>query len=200
MSTPPKIDPYCATPMPHERAQDHRGHNAHAHCARPVAGISLWRLWIRPVRRPVRCRTRGGASDGSDPPFTCLVRHYDPVCLRTSGGVGPHSPLGGRSRLNDPCRKARNLVERRITAITSTNFRPGNPTEVIEPKGVHGIADPDRLIIVAAKTARPQHVGVQPGRRARARLRSASRGPTSCGRACGVYQTYRPIALIYFDP
>ena len=99
--------PTVRNAVPHERAHDHRGHIAHAHCARPVEGISLWRLWLRSVCPCSRSRTRGGVSDGSDPPFTCLVRPWTPFCLRTSGVLGPPSPRGGRSRLNDPCRKAR---------------------------------------------------------------------------------------------
>ena len=59
------------------------------------------------ARVPGAC-TRGGQRGGSDPPFTCLVLALDPLLLFiTSGVLGPPSPRGGRSRLNDPCRKAR---------------------------------------------------------------------------------------------
>ena len=43
---------------------------------------------------------------GATPPFSRLDRPWTPLLFHIAGVVGPPSP-GGRSRHNDPCRKAR---------------------------------------------------------------------------------------------
>ena len=100
-SRTPSAQVFCASPMPLERAKDHRGVLSHAFCA-PFLRISdaggliprcLRSCGYGPGPCP-RTRTGGGCVYGSDPPFSCLVRTCSPVLLRITGGQ-VRTPQGG---------------------------------------------------------------------------------------------------------
>ncbi len=93
-SAPPQSDPQIPTPVTVQRGIYSGGGIFHGHIPLLRSRIVLSCLWLGRFCPCPRCRSRGGESGGSDPPFSGLVQPWTPLLFHIAGVVGPPSPGG----------------------------------------------------------------------------------------------------------